>query len=91
MRQGEAMQYMLLIYEDEKSWAKMSEAEKGKIFSEYGQLTEDLKKSGRHLGGNPLQPTSTATTVRVRNGKRLTTSPLEFQRPGPAQSRSDRS
>ncbi len=32
------MQYMLLIYEDEKIWAKMSEAEKGKIFSEYGQL-----------------------------------------------------
>ncbi len=67
------MQYLLLIYEDEKNWAKMSEAEKGKIFSEYGQLTEDLKKTGRHLGGNPLQPTSTATTVRVRNGKRLTT------------------
>ena len=67
------MQYLLLIYEDEKNWAKMTEAEKGRVISEYGQLTDDLKKSDRYVGGNPLQPISTATTVRVRNGKRLTT------------------
>jgi len=67
------MQYLLLIYEDEKGWAKMTEAERGKIFAEYGQFTEGIKKGGQHLGSNPLQPTSTATTVRVRNGKQLTT------------------
>ncbi len=67
------MQYLLLIYEDEKGWTKLPEAEKGKIFGEYHQLTEDIKKGGQYQGGNPLQPTSTATTVRLRNGKRLTT------------------
>jgi len=67
------MQYLLMIYEDEKGWAKMSEAERGRIFGEYRKLTEDIQKSGQYLGGNPLQPTSTATTVRVRNGKQLTT------------------
>jgi hypothetical protein len=54
------MQYLLLIYEDEKNWAKMTEAEKGRVISEYGQLTDDLKKSDRYVGGNPLQPISTA-------------------------------
>ncbi len=67
------MQYLLLIYEDEKAWAKMNEAERGKIFGEYGQFTQEIQKGGQYQGGNPLQPTSTATTVRVRNGKRLTT------------------
>jgi hypothetical protein len=67
------MQYMLLIYDDEKLWAKMTEAEKGKIFGEYRQLTLEIKNSGQYQAGNPLQPTSMATTVRVRNGKRLTT------------------
>ncbi|HEX9508583.1 MAG TPA: YciI family protein [Myxococcales bacterium] len=67
------MQYLLLIYDEEKGWAKMTEAERGKIFGEYHQFTEGIKKGGQHLGSNPLQPTSTATTVRVRNGKQLTT------------------
>src|SRR5216684_180369 len=70
---GRTMQYLLLIYDEEKGWAKMTEAERGKIFGEYGKFTEGIKKGGQHLGSNPLQPTSTATTVRVRNGKQLTT------------------
>src|SRR5216683_2289105 len=70
---GRTMQYLLLIYDEEKGWAKMTEAERGKIFGEYHQFTEGIKKGGQHLGSNPLQPTSTATTVRVRNGKQLTT------------------
>ena len=41
--------------------------------TEYGKLTEDLKKSGQLRAGDALQPTTTATTVRVRDGKRLTT------------------
>ena len=67
------MQYLLLIYDEEKGWAKMTEAERGKIFGEYDQFTKEIKKGGQHQGSNPLQPPSTATTVRVRNGKQLTT------------------
>jgi len=67
------MRYMLLIYDREADWAAMSEAEKGKMFGEYMTFTEDLRKTGRHKGGDPLQPTSTATTVRVKNGKTVTT------------------
>lgn len=67
------MQYLCLIYDAETEWAKMSQAEQGKMYEEYMQFTSDIKASGNHLGGNQLQPISTATTVRVRNGKRLTT------------------
>jgi hypothetical protein len=63
------MQYMLLIYDDEKAWAKMPEAERGKLFGEYMQFTADIKKSGHFVSGDALQPIHTATTVRVREGK----------------------
>jgi hypothetical protein len=67
------MQYLLLIYDDEKKWASMSEAESGKFFGEYTEFTESVKKSGKYVAGDALQPTSTATTVRVRDGKTVTT------------------
>jgi hypothetical protein len=67
------MQYMLLIYDEEKKWGTMSEAERGKIFGEYGALTEGIKKSGQWVSGAPLQPTASATTVRVKDGKTITT------------------
>ncbi len=67
------MQYMLLIYGNEKSWQAMSEAEQGAIFAEYMQFTQDIVKSGHFKAGDPLEDTHTATTVRVRNGKALTT------------------
>lgn len=51
----------------------MTPAETGTFMGEYGAFTEDVKKSGHYIGGNPLKPTSTATTVRVRNGKISTT------------------
>jgi hypothetical protein len=63
------MQYLLMIYEDEKIWATISEADAGKVFGEYMQFTDDIKKSGHYLGGNALQPVHTATTVRMREGK----------------------
>jgi hypothetical protein len=66
------MQYMLLIYESEANLGKMSAQERGAMFGEYGKFTEDIRKSGSFQAGAPLQPTSTATTVRVREGKRLT-------------------
>src|SRR5215468_9469620 len=67
------MQYLLLFYDDEKMWPQLPEAERNQIFGEYDKFTKDLLASGHNKGGNALQPTHTATTVRVRNGKTTTT------------------
>ena len=67
------MQYMCLIYEQESQWAKMSEAEKGAMYTDYYKFSDEIKKSGHWVAGDPLEPTHTATTVRVRNGKAQTT------------------
>jgi hypothetical protein len=63
------MQYLCLIYEDETLWQKMPKAETDRIYGEYVAFGDGIKKSGHYVGGNALQPTQTATTVRVRNGK----------------------
>ena len=63
------MQYLLLIYEDEKVWVDMPEAERMRIYGEYMRYTDEIKQSGHWQAGAPLQPTHTATTVRVRDGK----------------------
>jgi hypothetical protein len=62
------MQYLLLIYEDEKRFAKGYDPEEMKQYQAFGK---EFQKS--ILGSNPLQPTGTAVTVRVRNGKALKT------------------
>ena len=67
------MQYLLLIYEEEKLWNALSEADRGRLYGEYMTFTADIKKSGHWRAGNPLQPVHTATTVRVRDGKVSTT------------------
>jgi hypothetical protein len=67
------MKYLCLIYGDETQWQKMPKAEAEKVYGEYFAFTDGLKKSGHYIGGNPLQPTHTATTVRMRNGKVSTT------------------
>ena len=67
------MKYLCLIYQDETVPQKLPKAEFEKIHSEYLAFTDEIKKSGRLLGNNGLQPTNTATTVRVRNGKVTTT------------------
>ena len=65
------MQYLLLIYADERSWATMDEDTQG---AEMGKCIAFSKEFADHIkGSNSLQPTTTATTVRVRNGKRLIT------------------
>jgi hypothetical protein len=62
------MQYLLLIYENEQRFAKgYDEAEMAEYFAFGKQFANQIK------GGNALQPTPTATTVRVRNGKRMLT------------------
>jgi len=67
------MKYMLLIYDDEKTWAKFSESDRQKLFTEYGQFTQQIRDGGQYQAGAPLQPTSAATSVRMRDGKRLVT------------------
>ena len=67
------MKYMLLIHDEEQAWGKMSQAEQQRIYSEYGQFTQEIESSGHHLASSQLQPTSTATSVRIRDGKRLVT------------------
>jgi hypothetical protein len=63
------MQYLLLIYDPEKAWTTMPEAERNKLSAEYMSFTSDIKTSGHFRAGDALQPTHTATTVRVRDGK----------------------
>jgi hypothetical protein len=66
------MQYMLLIYDDERAFAKVTEAQKGKMMQEYREFTQDIVKSGHFRAGSQLQATASATTLREKNGKIVT-------------------
>ena len=67
------MKYLCLIYEAETRFETMPKPELDAIMKDYRAFTEDIKKSGHYIGGFQLQPTHTATTVRIRNGKMSTT------------------
>lgn len=67
------MKYMLLIHDEERTWDKLSEKEQSAIMAEYRELIAQLKAAGQYLHGAQLQPTATATSVRLRDGKRLVT------------------
>src|SRR5271170_3876541 len=67
------MQYLLMIYRSEAELNKMNPAERQKMTAEYGTFTQSIIQSGHFKAGDGLQPTTTATTVRVRDGKILTT------------------
>lgn len=67
------MKYLCLIYEDEVAASKIPPKEFEAMMSEYFSFTDDIRNSGHYLRGEPLEPTHTATTVRVRNGKTHTT------------------
>ncbi|MGP0075844.1 MAG: YciI family protein [Bryobacteraceae bacterium] len=67
------MEYLLLIYDNEADIAKMSQPEMGAMYQEFMQFTQSIQQSGNYHAGQQLQPVATATTVRVRDGKRLTT------------------
>src|SRR5437016_8798041 len=67
------MKYLCLIYDDEQQWQKFPKEVQDKYMGEYGAFTESIKKSGKFVGANQLQPTQTATTVRARDGKVSTT------------------
>lgn len=64
------MKYMLLIYLEERA---LSETERAECYQESTQLAHVIHSSGQYLAANPLHPTSMATSVRVREGKRLVT------------------
>ncbi|HXD31959.1 MAG TPA: YciI family protein [Pyrinomonadaceae bacterium] len=67
------MKYMLLIYLEESGWATLTEAERQQIYGEYRQFSEEIVASGQFISGSELHPTSSATSVRVRDGKPLVT------------------
>jgi hypothetical protein len=68
-----SMKYLCLIYEDEKMLDAMSGSEFDALMGEFTAFTREIRKSGHFLGGEALQPTPAATTVRVRDGKVSTT------------------
>jgi hypothetical protein len=67
------MKYLCLIYESEKNWESMTPADGEAIMNEYFVFTDGIRRSGQYVAGEALQPTPTATTVKVRNGKVSTT------------------
>jgi hypothetical protein len=67
------MKYLLLIYDKEQEWGALGEAAQQAIYGEYGKLREELQANGQFVGGSQLAPTSTATSVRVRDEKQLVT------------------
>ena len=67
------MKYALLIYAAEKNWVDAPEQERSALYNEYWAYSMELKKSGKMLSCEPLDPTSTATTIRVRDGKTIPT------------------
>ena len=67
------MKYLCLIYDDESKRGTMPKEQLDSMMGEYGAFTEAIKKGGQYIGGEALQPTQNATTVRVRQGKISTT------------------
>jgi hypothetical protein len=67
------MRYALLIYASEQDWASQSEEQAQAQFQDYMSFTKDIVDRGIYQSGEALQPTATATTVRVREGETLST------------------
>ena len=67
------MRYLVLIYGNEQQWESMTPESMGSMMTQYNAYTQDLASAGVLRGGDELQPTFTATTVRVRDGKKHTT------------------
>ena len=67
------MRYLLMIHSDESGYAHMTEADMGQLMEAYGRFDDEIESAGVVQGSQRLQPTQTATTVRVRDGKTATT------------------
>jgi len=70
LKDGVRMRYMLLIYADEKVW---TELEREACYGESMKLCRELQGQGQFYGASPLQPVATATSVQVREGRRVVT------------------
>ena len=73
------MRYMLLIHADENAW---TDDERQECYQESTALTHELNTRGQYRGASPLQPVATATSVRVRDGKRLVRGDVALALPG---------
>jgi hypothetical protein len=71
------MKYMLLIYGDEQQTAEATPEQTQAVADEYERFTRSITESGHFLDGDPFMPTSTASVVQVRNGRKKAS-------PGPA-------
>ena len=80
------MQYMLLIYLDENA---LSDSEREKCYVESAGYARQLNASGHYLAASPLHPTSTATSLRIRDGKRLDEALGELEDAGRVRVRQD--
>ena len=67
------MRYLCLIYSDEERIAALPESEMQELMGEFDAFTQGIRESGHLLGGERLEPTHAATTVRTRNGRISTT------------------
>jgi hypothetical protein len=67
------MKYLLTIYADESRYATMTPDDSARLMADYGAFGQEAQEAGVLLGGEGLQPTATATTVRVRDGEPLFT------------------
>jgi hypothetical protein len=67
------MQYMLLIYDEEKKFADMPQEQQGRIMQEFRDFTQSIVKSGHYRAGDQLQSVTTATSIRWKGGKPLVT------------------
>src|SRR2546428_5219767 len=68
-----SMQYLLLIYGEEGALESISQADRHAVYEEYDRFAHDLQERQAMVGGDELAPTSSATTLRVRDGQTLTT------------------
>lgn len=64
------MKYILLIYSDEKAW---SESERAECMAESATICHELAEKGQYIGASPLHSVTTATSLRIRDGKRIIT------------------
>jgi hypothetical protein len=73
IRKGRTMQYAFLIYANPEVYAAMTQEERSALLQEYQAFAQEVRESGIMRGGSQLQPTSTATTLRIRNAEKLIT------------------
>jgi hypothetical protein len=67
------MQFMFLIYDDQKAWQGFTEEERAAGMAEYFAFTEEARNAGVYVAADALQPVETATLVRVRDGEHVVT------------------